>query len=314
MKTHKNAWTLVILAAVLALALAGYFGLRAWNDRTAARESSPAATLADLTDISAITYTAPDGEALIFTKADGVWRYEPDPSFPLDDSYLVSIAQTLQPLEAIRVFDAPDALDAYGLTEGAKSVTATSDGASFTILLGNSYGEEVYAKTPEGETVYAISNALSQAIDHTLLELVKLPVLPTAAEADLETITVTTSAGETVYQKSTQTDEDDVETYTWTKNGEAVVEDDQTLSDLLSAVSAPSFTACYDYKGDADTRAACGLNEGTTVTVDTKEAGYTLTLGRQTDIGVGYYAALEGEAGIYTLAAALTEPLMAAAE
>ena len=111
---------LFILAAVLVLLLAVYFGLRAWNKSEEKRreEADKAAeihvtdTAAD--DIVSMSFDVGSGE-MAFSRTDGKWYYTPDADFPLAQSYPEDMAAALGNITADRKLEDGDSLADYGL-------------------------------------------------------------------------------------------------------------------------------------------------------------------------------------------------------
>ena len=77
-------------------------------------------------------------------------------------------------------------------------------------------------------------------------------------------------------------------------------------------LSSLAFDACYDYKGEADTLAACGLDTPVGVLTVTYGEGETLTLtiGALDGTGDSYYAQLSGDPAVYLLSADSVDTLV----
>lgn len=323
----KQKTLLIVLLAVLAVFAGVYFGLRAWNGGADDREDQGKTRVAALSDITAISFTNKYG-SFAFSKAEGVWRYDADTEFPLDGAYLDTLAQVLSDLTAVRVFPTPDALSGYGLEEPSCSVSAkTAGGEEAVILVGSAAGSDYYAKRQDGETVYTISSSLPDALNYRLNDLAVLESIPAAGEAALESIQVTQGAQSVKLTKKSETVESEPSggpsdtqapqesarpetVYKWYLDG-AELEKGSVLNAALSKLSSMAFTACHDYKPDADALALCGLDSpAAVVEVAGGEGAYTLEIGT-TDADGNYYARLNGTGPVYLLDAGRAEALTA---
>lgn len=310
----RRKWlTLGALTAALALAVGAYLALGRWNAAQEEAKTAPAAVLADLGDLEAVSFTASDGETLSFRREEGSWSYVPDPDFPLAQSRLAAIADALSPLEAQRRFDTPEALEHYGLGSDAAVVTAVgASGEEVSIRLGDPCTGGYYAAVEGDARVYVVDSGLHDAVDLSLLGLVELPTLTAADESQLQRVELEWGDGVTVYEKTTAAPEEgETEpSYTWSRDG-TVVEEDEALSDLVAALRAPSFSSCAAYPGEAEW-AQWGLEEAAVITVTAETGSYTLRIGGKTAAGSGYYAALDGVEGIYVLSSSLAASLLGA--
>ena len=95
-------------------------------------------------------------------------------------------------------------------------------------------------------------------------------------------------------------------------NGTAIPSDNSAFTSLMAQLSSLAFDACYDYKGEADTLAACGLDTPVGVLTVTYGEGETLTLaiGALDGAGDSYYAQLSGDPAVYLLSADSVDSLI----
>ena len=278
----QRALLIVLLALVVVLA-AAYAALRSANSQ--GEETEDTITVAALSDITSLSITNQYG-TYAFTKGDEGWSYDADSSFPLDGSYLDTVADVLADLTAQRAFQEPDALSGYGLDTPACSVSAqTAGGDTLTVLVGNAAGSNYYAKTDAADTVYTITGDLFNALNYQLNDLVALAEIPAAGEASLISIRLTRGSQTITLTKQTQTEESaepessatpeasaDPEssqapvqsaqpevTYTWLLDG-TQIEKGEALSTALGDLAYLSFDACYEYDPDDAVLAQCGLD------------------------------------------------------
>ena len=324
----KQTKTLTVLAAALVVCGGAYAALRAWNAQQAAADDTVYVT--QLSDFTGLALTNGQG-GLSFTKAEDVWQYDGDASFPADQEAVEDLAEQIGSLAAIRVIDDPEDLSAYGLDEPALQASVTAgDGTAVTLLLGDVSDSYCYAKRTDSDTVYTVSTDLPENLES--LELLDLAAIPDFPDLGTDTISSLTweSGGTTLTLTKTETEtagtekgdssadassssESAEETETaWDVNGTAIPSDNSAFTSLMAQVSSLAFDACYDYKGEADTLAACSLDTPVGVLTVTYGEGETLTLtiGALDGTGDSYYAQLSGDPGVYLLSADSVDTLI----
>ena len=314
----KQTKTLAALAAALVVCGGAYAALRVWNDQQAQVDDTVYVT--QLSDFTALSFTNAQGE-LSFTKAEDAWQYDGDASFPADQEAVEDLAEQVGSLAAIRVIDDPEDLSAYGLDEPALQASVTAgDGTAVTLLLGDVSDSYCYAKRTDSDTVYTVSTDLPENLESLeLLDLAAIPGFPdlgtdtissltwesggtalTLTKAEAET--AGTESGDSSADASSSSEETEP---AWDVNGTAIPSDNSTFTSLMAQISSLAFDACYDYKGEADTLAECGLDTPVGVLTVTYGEGETLTLtiGALDGTGDSYYAQLSDDQAVYLLSA-----------
>lgn len=313
----KQTKTLAVLAAALVVCGGAYAGLRVWNDRQAQIDDT--VYLTQLSDLTGLTLTNSAG-TLSFTKTDGAWQYDGDSAFPADRTAVEDLAEQVGSLAALRVIDDPEDLSAYGLDEPSLQASVTAgDGTTAELLLGDVSSSYCYAKLADSDTVYTISTDLSETLESLeLLDLAAIPDFPDLGtdtissltwESGGTTLTLTktettgTESGDSSADASTSSESSGETEPAWDVNGTAIPSDNSTFTSLMAQLSSLAFDACYDYKGEADTLAACGLDDPVGVLTVTYGEGeiFTLTLGALDGTGDAYYAQLSGDPAVYLL-------------
>ena len=322
----KQTKTLTVLAAALVVCGGAYAALRVWNDRQAQIDDTVYVTqLSDLTVLSLIN----GQEELSFTKAEDVWQYDGDDAFPADQEAVEDLAEQIGSLAAIRVIDDPEDLSAYGLDEPALQATVTAgDETAVTLLLGDVSDSYCYAKRTDSDTVYTVSTDLPENLESLeLLDLAAIPDFPDLGtdtissltwESGGTTLTLTktetagTESGDSSADASSSSESAEETEPAWDVNGTAIPSDNSTFTSLMAQLSSLAFDACYDYKGEADTLAACGLDTPVGMLTVTYGEGETLTLtiGALDGTGDSYYAQLSGDPGVYLLSADSVDTLI----
>ena len=318
----KQTKTLAALAAALVVCGGAYAALRVWNDQQAQVDDTVYVT--QLSDFTALSFTNGQGE-LSFTKAEDAWQYDGDASFPADQEAVEDLAEQVGSLAAIRVIDDPEDLSAYGLDEPALQASVTAgDGTAVTLLLGDVSDSYCYAKRTDSDTVYTVSTDLPENLESLeLLDLAAIPGFPdlgtdtissltwesggtTLTLTKTETETAGTESGDSSADASSSSEESAEEAEpAWDVNGTAIPSDNSAFTSLMAQISSLAFDACYDYKGEADTLAECGLDTPVGVLTVTYGEGETLTLtiGALDGTGDSYYAQLSDDQAVYLLSA-----------
>lgn len=314
----KQTKTLTVLAAALVVCGGAYAALRVWNDRQAQIDDTVYVT--QLSDLTGLSLTNGQGE-LSFTKAEDVWQYDGDDAFPADQEAVEDLAEHIGSLAAIRVIDDPEDLSAYGLDEPALQASVTAgDGTAVTLLLGDVSDSYCYAKRTDSDTVYTISTDLPENLES--LELLDLAAIPDFPDLGTDTISSLTweSGGTTLTLTKTENEDSSADASSsseetepaWDVNGTAIPSDNSAFTSLMAQISSLAFDACYDYKGEAETLAECGLDTPVGVLTVTYGEGETLTLtiGALDGTGDSYYAQLSGDPAVYLLSADSVDTLI----
>lgn len=321
----KQTKTLAALAAALVVCGGAYAALRVWNDQQAQVDDTVYVT--QLSDFTGLTLTNSAG-TLSFTKDDDAWQYDGDDAFPADQEAVEDLAEQVGSLAAIRVIDDPEDLSAYGLDEPALQATVTAgDGTAVTLLLGDVSDSYCYAKRTDSDTVYTVSTDLPENLES--LELLDLAAIPDFPDLGTDTISSLTweSGGTTLTLTKTETETAGTENGdssadasssseetepAWDVNGTAIPSDNSAFTSLMAQISSLAFDACYDYKGEAETLAECGLDTPVGVLTVTYGEDETLTIiiGALDGTGDSYYAQLSGDPGVYLLSADSVDTLI----
>ena len=317
----KQTKTLTVLAAALVVCGGAYAALRVWNDRQAQIDDTVYVT--QLSDLTVLSLINGQGE-LSFTKAEDVWQYDGDDAFPADQEAVEDLAEQIGSLAAIRVIDDPEDLSAYGLDEPALQATVTAgDETAVTLLLGDVSDSYCYAKRTDSDTVYTVSTDLPENLES--LELLDLAAIPDFPDLGTDTISSLTweSGGTTLTLTKTENGDSSADASSssesaeetepaWDVNGTAIPSDNSAFTSLMAQISSLAFDACYDYKGEADTLAECGLETPVGVLTVTSGEGETLTLtiGALDGAGDSYYAQLSGDPAVYLLSADSVDTLV----
>ena len=140
----------VLCAAVLVVLSIRYRAAQAAKDQNTVSPSDIAE--AAQSEYVALSYSNGSTTLSFSLNEDGVWTWDSEPDFPLDDTHVKSILTILETLKPQQTLDMPEDLSVYGLDAPDVSLTATApDDAVLTVTLGNA--------TTEGPSYYATINS-----------------------------------------------------------------------------------------------------------------------------------------------------------
>lgn len=312
----RQTRTLVLLGAAVAVCAAGYAALRLWNQRQA--EADDAVHLTTLTQATSFSFTNQNGDFSFTQSQEEGWQRTDDPDFPADQDALDSLVNQALSLTAVRTISDPEGLSSYGLDDPQLTLTLSDGTDTFSLLVGDAFDSYYYAQVSgQGDTVYTISTELPAALDVTLDDLMALAQFPvlsqdnitsltwTSAQANLtlecETVEAEADSGDASTDSSA--DSETETTQVWLANGVEVDQSNADFISLMAQMSQLSFSGCYDYHGQAQTRTDCGLDDPTGVLTVSYGDGQTmtLTLGALDETGSAWYALLDEDPIIYLI-------------
>lgn len=186
---NKQKKQFLILCIVLVVCVIAYLIVSAYNKKQEEKESAEeeaakiTAFSVDADSITAFSYTL-DGETLSFTKEDGEWKYDTDPSLNLNESTITTMLSDLTEVTAVEKITEDETEDSseYGFDTPANTISVTADGKTTTISIGN-YNEmlsEYYLMVEGEETVYLVDSTLTNTFANSVDSLI-------AEETDTET-------------------------------------------------------------------------------------------------------------------------------
>jgi len=171
----KQRKQFLVITIVLVFLIAATAGMKLYNKNAqTAKEKETAADTIYITqtaaeDITAFSYEL-NGETLSFTKQDGTWSYDQDPSVNLDQDAVESL------LSVFATFTATDEITAYeNLSEYA--LDAPADTVTFTT---NAMLNEYYVKNADSDVVYLTATSLQARFSKSVEELTVLEETETA--------------------------------------------------------------------------------------------------------------------------------------
>lgn len=300
-KQKKTLTILLALVVVLVVALIAIIGAKdrkAQEEEEAAAQEASSGIITEDHPYSSITYTNGSATLSFVLGEDGNWQWADDPDFPLDQSTITSIVNTITNLKPQQTITDGDTLEAYGLDAPVATLTATSDtdGSTLTIALGKTTtdGNSYYMMMNGDEsTVYIISGNLYSSLSVPIYDMCILPEVPTLNDETILSITVEGAVTTTLTPQRSEAAEDtdseaaddstgetETETVVTWMSGETDVSENETVTELLSDLGSMSIASCVDFKPTDEAVEICGFSEPTAVlTVEyTDETGAEQTL------------------------------------
>lgn len=301
----KKKFTL-LLFTLFAVVLAGaYFFLSSRGSDAAASDTS--ITVSTLSGVSAISYTA-NGETLSFEKKDDSWYYKDDESFPLDQTYLNSLATAVSSVTASRlVSNTSDSFPDYGLDSPTVVITVTDDTGKdivYNIGMKNPVTSEYYFNIGGSGNVFMVS-AKTMAETKALLDMAKTTLLSDTDTVDDFTLQTQSETLNFVYLESGSDTvyTDEYTNFIKNKDGSLTPADSTEVSDFVSKVTS-SVKSCAAYK--PEDLSQYGLDSPAavlTMNYSDQEAGTSgaciIKIGASSPDGY-YYLMAEGSNLVYT--------------
>ncbi|MCD7756262.1 MAG: DUF4340 domain-containing protein [Firmicutes bacterium] len=283
----------------------------------------------DADDITALSWTN-DDTTLSFTVTEDGWVWDDDPAFPLDSSYLESMAQTVCQIDADREIGEAEDLSEYGLDEPQCTITVTTADGSTEIWLGDESTSGGSRYLCLGDSmVYLAEDSLLDAFDYALYDMITVETIPDMSDISVFQVDALTQTLTLTYQEgSTLTYSDE---YVWFA-GEQYL-DTELTEDFVGSITGLSWLECVNYNADADALADYGLDEPTavvtvsytqtveTATNETDEDGNTVYTTEELEgtfcLHIGdygddddCYARIEGSSMVYRIDASISDALL----
>lgn len=313
---------LLVLAAILLIVLGiRYREHREEENGLAAMSGEDGLIAADPNVYTSLSYTN-GTTALSFTRNDeGIWSWDADGDFPLDETGVTGILECLTNWRPQQVLTDQEALEGSGMDDAAVSLTAVTAGGGVTTLLfgkATTDGSSDYVRLNGDETtVYIIDGALRRMLEVPIYDMCCLPELPALAEAEMRSVSLQGPAPaeeDAAPLTTTLTAQSGGGTVSWRANG-ANVTDDPSVRALMEDLTALKLTKCVDYVPSEEAAEICGFGNPQAVvkiayTKDGQEAELLLTVGARLPDKSGRYVRVDEEPAIYLLETALLDPMM----
>lgn len=254
----KRGKKLLYLSLALVVLLAAAFAASKLNPELNVSEEEDTSSVIFTLDTDSVTALSVNG--LGFEKDGDDWLYTGDSAFPLNDSYVKTMLDTLSSISASKTIESPEDLSQYGLEEPEYTICVNS-GSETEILIGSesSMGGERYLYLGDGN-VYLVDADITGSFSYELMDMVETELIP--AMSDISRFTV--QSGEKSYELCYLEDSGLAysDEYVWFyKDGEDYLTLDTSLADsFVRKVSAVSWSSCVSYNADDEALASYGLD------------------------------------------------------
>lgn len=182
----KQRKQFLFITIVLVFLIAATAGMKLYNKNAETAKEKEAADTIYITqtaaeDITAFSYEL-NGETLSFTKQDGTWSYDQDPSVNLDQDAVESLLSVFSSFTATDEITAYEDLSEYALDAPADTVTFTTDAGTVTLYEGmeNAMLNEYYVKNADSDVVYLTATSLQTRLSKSVEDLTVLEETETA--------------------------------------------------------------------------------------------------------------------------------------
>lgn len=304
----KRGKKLLAMAAALILLVGATFAATKLNPENETEEETDTVILElDPETIDSVSWDY--SEAVSFVRTDGGWEYADDPVFPLDETFLDGILETLSQVLASKTIEGAEDLDQYGLEVPVCAITVTAGESTYELAIGEEtgMGGERYFSTGDG-MVYLVEESAIDPFSYGLYDLLSYETIPTME--DVTALTVESDVQSYVLEYLPDSGLAYSDEYVWFMEGTAL--DTDLTQALVETVTSMAWSQCVSYY--AEDLSVYGLDTPTvTVTVGyTDEEGndqsFVLQIGDEAT--GGSYARLDGSHMVYLIDASISETLL----
>lgn len=277
--------TLMILILVFAGLLALYAGITFYQkSKSAKKSSSGQLTVKNMKAITSISYN--NGQNLSFVKKDGTWYYEKDSEYPLEQSYLSTMASQFQKIAAVRRLKNGDSLKDYGLEKPAYTIKVKDkEGTETTYYIGNASGDNYYLTLDDKTEIYTVSADLLSNLSYSLKDMMKTDTFPTLSSGNLKKVVITGGGKKKTYTSKSKTD----------------------MDNIAGGLGVFTFGDCQNYSVKDKELSKYGLDSKSRISVDItykdtdskKTKNLTLYIGSKDKDKENYYVQLKGSKMVY---------------
>lgn len=277
--------TLMILILVFAGLLALYAGITFYQKSQSAKKSSSGQlTVKNMKAITSISYN--NGQNLSFVKKDGTWYYEKDSEYPLEQSYLSTMASQFQKIAAVRRLKNGDSLKDYGLEKPAYTIKVKDkEGTETTYYIGNASGDNYYLTLDDKSEIYTVSADLLSNLSYSLKDMMKTDTFPTLSSGNLKKVVITGGGKKKTYTSKSKTD----------------------MDNIAGGLGVFTFGDCQNYSVKDKELSKYGLDSKSRISVDItykdtdskKTKNLTLYIGSKDKDKENYYVQLKGSKMVY---------------
>ena len=264
----KRKNRLIILLVILVLAVGVTVGVSMIEEeREAIAESGEVVLEIPTESVTALAWEYED-TSLSFTLSDGVWNWDDDPAFPVDEESVETLLSQFSALAAAFVIEDVTDYGQYGLDDPLCVINITAYGEEYTINVGDysTLDYQRYISFGDGN-VYLVNDDPMDYYDATLDDMMLNDSIPNFVNV---TRVIFTGAENYEIVRDEEGDsylEDDV--YYTDASGETTALDKDKVNSYVQYISGLSLTDYVTYDVTDDELAEYGLDDPElTVTID----------------------------------------------
>lgn len=323
----KRLKKISVLLAVLIVVCAVAFGVSKYEERKEEIKNTDEVILAvDEASVTALSLEYADTSLAFHKSDDGIWLYDADEAFPVDEDKINSLIDVFESFKAAFIIENVDDFSQYGLDTPTCTIKLTTTDGEYNIELGaySTMDSKRYLSTGDGN-VYLASVDPFDNYEVTLEDMIKHDTLPKLTEADSISFTANAdTSDDTEALESYDIYREDENTFTYcaadnyftNKNDEILALDTSKIKNYLSSIGYTKHTDYVTYNATADELTQYGfdapyltVNVGyTTTDADKNETPDTLKLDIST-VDDKHYLRINDSQIIYSLSASDYEAL-----
>lgn len=243
-------------------------------------------------------------EEMTFDKTEEGWTYRENSVFPVEESYLNTILETLTSVDSYKTIETVENWDTYGLEIPVCTISVTTD-KTYELGIGieTSLGGQRYFSIGDGRA-YLVDSSLLEPFQYGLYDLLAEQEMPQVE--NLTAVTLTRPSGTETYSYLPDSGRTYSDEYVWFLGEKSL--DTQLTERFLANVTALPLTDCADY--DAEDLSVYGLDtpEITATVYDGGEESYTLEI--SPEIEGTRYARLPGTNMVYAVSDSVVQTLL----
>lgn len=301
MKRAKRMIALLLLLVIAAAANVVIQKINQANEDAVSEEKGTfVLTEYEKDDVSGLAWTKAE-ESIAFTLSGGVWQYNSDQDFPVDQASVQALSDAAMNIHADRRIENIESMSDYGLAEPAFTIAISfSDGTEITYALGDQTPfQDGYYLSVSGrdDLIYVVEDDFSGDFSLVLYDYAAVETLPEIGDA------VMISVGDTFmaeYLDESKTVDRQQKWYS-ALSGQPL--DAEKMESLISNATDLSLGALHNYNAsDEELKEYC-LTEDTATEIrmmDAEGNERSLLVGKMND-DADYYVRIKGSNMVYTL-------------
>lgn len=258
MKRYKRIY---LLLAVLVVACAVTFGVSRYQEHKEQISNSDQVVLEIPTDSVQSLSWEYDGQSLAFHREDGVWVYDEDAAFPVDEDKMSQMLGRFASFGVAFIIEEVEDLGQYGLDDPVCTIEITTEEQNYTVQLGDysTMDSQRYVSIGDGN-VYLVQEDPLDDFDAQLSDLIAQDDVPYFEQANQ--ITFSGSENYTItYEEDGADTYRDSDVYFTEVDGDHVPLDTSRVNSYLKNLSYLDLTHYVTYNATEEAIQGCGLDD-----------------------------------------------------